>query len=94
MRFARLIALFVYCRISGLGTDAEKPVLLLAATNCPWDLDDAFRRRLEKRIYIGLPDLETRISLLRQSLIAVKVDEDVHLQELAATMDGYSGADM
>lgn len=34
----------------------NQSIMVLAATNHPWDIDDAFRRRFEKRIYLPLPN--------------------------------------
>ena len=39
--------------------------MILATTNRPWDIDEAMRRRLEKRIYVGLPDTATRKAMLK-----------------------------
>lgn len=41
-------------QMQGVGKD-EKGILVLGATNLPWALDPAIRRRFERRIYISLP---------------------------------------
>ncbi|EDO47200.1 predicted protein [Nematostella vectensis] len=81
--------------VGGSSDDGEtKQVMVLAATNFPWDLDEALRRRLEKRIYIPLPTAEGRLELLKINLRGVQMSEDVILEEVANKMDGYSGADI
>lgn len=69
--------------------------MLLATTNCPWDLDEAMRRRLEKRIYIPLPDRDARKDLFDLCLRSVSIDEDeISSDLLAENTVGYSGADI
>ncbi|KAL6443515.1 hypothetical protein ACFW04_001587 [Cataglyphis niger] len=80
--------------ISSNSEDPSKVVMVLAATNFPWDIDEALRRRLEKRIYIPLPNHEGREALLRINLREVKVDSSVNLADIAKKLEGYSGADI
>lgn len=76
------------------GDDATKMVMVLAATNYPWDIDEALRRRLEKRIYIPLPCSESRAALLKINLKEVKLADDVDLDSVAKKLNNYSGADI
>ena len=46
----------------------RKQVMVLAATNFPWNIDEALRRRLEKRIYIPLPGARERTELMNINL--------------------------
>uniref|UniRef100_A0A3B4G5V9 Katanin p60 ATPase-containing subunit A-like 1 n=2 Tax=Pundamilia nyererei TaxID=303518 RepID=A0A3B4G5V9_9CICH len=76
------------------GDDPSKMVMVLAATNFPWDIDEALRRRLEKRIYIPLPSAVGRVELLRINLREVDLATDVNLDLIAEKIQGYSGADI
>ena len=69
-------------------------VMVLGATNHPWDLDDAMRRRLEKRIYIPLPEEPDREELFRINLRELSVSNDVDFRALAHMTHGYSGHDV
>ena len=51
-----------FCYTSGVTSQGDQSVLVLGATNFPWEIDEAMRRRLEKRIYIPLPDSECVIN--------------------------------
>ncbi|XP_022150917.1 katanin p60 ATPase-containing subunit A1 isoform X3 [Momordica charantia] len=80
---------------SSSGEDgSRKIVMVLAATNFPWDIDEALRRRLEKRIYIPLPNFESRKELIRINLKTVEVAPDVNIDDVARRTEGYSGDDL
>jgi len=79
---------------TGQDEDPTKMVIVLAATNFPWDIDEALRRRLEKRIYIPLPNPEGRKKLLEINLREVELAPDVDLTAIAEKLEGYSGADI
>ncbi|KAK1414276.1 hypothetical protein QVD17_30020 [Tagetes erecta] len=83
--------------VNNTGTNEDgsrKIVMVLAATNFPWDIDEALRRRLEKRIYIPLPDFESRKELIKINLRTVEVSTDVNIDEVARRTEGYSGDDL
>ena len=74
--------------------DKRKLVTVMAATNRPWDLDDALRRRFEKRVYIPLPNEKGRLQLFNLNLKKIEVDKNINYDKLVKLTDGYSGADI
>ncbi|ETN18331.1 hypothetical protein PPTG_03969 [Phytophthora nicotianae INRA-310] len=74
--------------------DPGNRVMVLAATNLPWELDEAMRRRLTKRVYIPLPESEGRLQLFKLNLEKVDVASDVNFDKLVAATEGYSGDDI
>ncbi|KAG7981409.1 hypothetical protein I3843_05G232500 [Carya illinoinensis] len=77
----------------GLLTKPGERILVLAATNRPFDLDEAIIRRFERRIMVGLPSIESREMILRTLLAKEKV-ENLDFKELATMTEGYSGSDL
>ncbi|CAL4909761.1 unnamed protein product [Urochloa decumbens] len=78
----------------GLLSKSGERILVLAATNRPFDLDEAIIRRFERRIMVGLPTQESRELILRTLLSKEKVDENIDFKELATMTEGYSGSDL
>ncbi|TKW12042.1 hypothetical protein SEVIR_5G012100v4 [Setaria viridis] len=78
----------------GLLSRPDQRILVLAATNRPFDLDEAIIRRFERRIMVGLPSMESRELIMRRLLSKEKVDEGLDFKELATMTEGYSGSDL
>ncbi|KAI6245900.1 hypothetical protein HI914_06127 [Erysiphe necator] len=74
--------------------DAHR-VLVLAATNLPWAIDEAARRRFVRRQYIPLPEIKTRISQFQKLLNHQKHElDEPEIQQLAYLTQGFSGSDI
>ncbi|KAJ1609008.1 katanin p60/fidgetin-like AAA ATPase [Cryptosporidium canis] len=72
-----------------------KPVLVLGTTNIPWEIDSGIRRRFERRIYIPLPDENSRIMLIKSGLKSINhslTDDDISY--VSRMTHGYSSSDV
>ncbi|QEU62928.1 Sap1 [Kluyveromyces lactis] len=75
--------------------DTDDRVLVLAATNLPWSIDEAARRRFVRRQYIPLPEETTRKVQLKRLLLNQRHTlTDEEFEELVLLTDGYSGSDI
>jgi len=81
-------------QMQGTGTNNDG-VLVLGATNVPWELDNAIRRRFQKRVYISLPESTARAGIFR--IHSGKTKSSLTEADFAALGDaseGYSGSDI
>ncbi|CAL0329327.1 unnamed protein product [Lupinus luteus] len=78
----------------GLRSKENQRILILGATNRPFDLDDAVIRRLPRRIYVDLPDAENRTKILRIVLAQENLVPNFEYDKLAKLTEGYSGSDL
>ena len=74
--------------------NAKHFIYVIAATNKPWKLDQAFIRRFQKRIYVRLPDYNARLQILKMYTKKIKLADNVNLEELAKILDGYTASDI
>jgi len=80
--------------LDGINNNNEG-VLILGATNTPWNLDPAFRRpgRFDRIIFVPPPDEVTRESILRLKL-KDKPTETIDYSQITKKTENYSGADI
>ncbi|ULL19921.1 ATP-dependent metallopeptidase FtsH/Yme1/Tma family protein [Paenibacillus sp. H1-7] len=78
------------------GFDADKGVVILAATNRPETLDKALLRpgRFDRRVPVELPDLAGREAILKVHAKKVKMADEVDFHVIARATPGASGADL
>lgn len=74
----------------------ENNLIVIAATNRPWDIDTAFLRpgRFDRSIYVPLPDFEARTTIVKNKLKDVPHDEDLDINRIVEITDGFNGADV
>lgn len=82
-------------QLDGVNTAPDERLLVLGATNRPQELDEAARRRFQKRLYIALPEPDSRTQIVQNLLQGTRHEiTEQNLDRIRSLTDGYSGADM
>lgn len=91
---SRRIKTELLVQMDGVGKDS-KGVLILGATNIPWQLDAAIRRRFQRRVHISLPDINARMKMFMISVGHTPCEmTQADYRTLAEMSEGYSGSDI
>jgi vacuolar protein-sorting-associated protein 4 len=91
---SRRIKTEMLVQMDGVGRDS-KGVLVLGATNIPWQLDAAIRRRFQRRVHISLPDLPARTKMFELSVGTTPCElTGADFRTLGELSEGYSGSDI
>ncbi|KAI9735936.1 MAG: Vacuolar protein sorting-associated protein 4 [Cirrosporium novae-zelandiae] len=91
---SRRIKTELLVQMDGVGKDS-RGVLILGATNIPWQLDAAIRRRFQRRVHISLPDLPARMKMFELAVGSTPCElKQADFKTLAQMSDGYSGSDI
>lgn len=82
-------------QLDGFCTDPNSTVLVIAATNRPWNIDSALLRsgRFERHLYVGMPDEAARAEIIQKQMSELPVEELCY-ESLGASTNGYSSADV
>nr|XP_023025950.1 vacuolar protein sorting-associated protein 4B-like [Leptinotarsa decemlineata] len=90
---SRRIKTELMCQMSRIEENSN--MFLICATNCPWDLDTAFLRRFQKRIYIPLPDKSERYDLFKLFTKDIALElSSVQWEHIVEKTEGFSGSDI
>lgn len=91
---SRRIKTELLVQMDGVGKDS-KGVLILGATNIPWQLDSAIRRRFQRRVHISLPDTPARMKMFELAVGNTPCElSQADYRQLADLSEGYSGSDI
>jgi vacuolar protein-sorting-associated protein 4 len=91
---SRRIKTELLVQMDGVGKDS-KGVLILGATNIPWQLDSAIRRRFQRRVHISLPDTPARMKMFELAVGNTPCElNQADYKQLADLSEGYSGSDI
>lgn len=80
--------------MDGLRSSREDNVIVIGATNRPFDLDDAVLRRLPRRLLVDLPGEKEREEILKILLRDESLASDIDLKALAQLTGSFSGSDL
>ncbi len=80
--------------MDGMKSKKGDHIVVLGATNRPWDLDAAFRRRFERRILVPIPEFEARVRIFEIHTKGIDLAPDVDFNILGEKTDEYAGSDI